>query len=174
MPLAEINETFSAGAMGTWHFFIQNGQGCYIPAYQRPYSWDKDNAARLFEDAVNGVEQLLIRPSTISFLGTIITIHDTKHATIKPLLKQEVPQRVMTIIDGQQRICTMMMINVAFHDHIRRAAKSFEGRVEEHFKWIFEESVLRIADLGQSIILDMNTGAPRARQERRIFGTCST
>ena len=42
MPLAAIEEIFSAGALSTWHFAIENGQGCYIPAYQRPYSWDKD------------------------------------------------------------------------------------------------------------------------------------
>lgn len=155
--------------MSTWQFFIENGQGCYIPAYQRPYSWDSDNAARLFEDATNGIEQLLTRPSTISFLGTIIAVHDTHHATIKPLLKAEVPQKVMTIIDGQQRICTMMMINIAYHDQIRRVAKIIDGKVEEPFKWIAEQSVLRIADLEKAIVLDMNAGEENCRFYPRVI-----
>src|SRR5262249_18086432 len=145
------------------------GQGCYIPAYQRQYSWDRDNVSRLFEDAANGIEQLLNRPSTISFLGTIIAIHDTKYATVSPLLKPEMPQKVMTIIDGQQRICTMMMINLAFHDHIRRFKKTFEGKAEEHFKWIEEQSVLRLADLQKAILLDMNAGEENYRFYPRII-----
>jgi hypothetical protein len=169
MALVAIDEIFSAGALSTWTFSIENGQGCYIPAYQRPYSWDKANAARLFEDATNGIEQMLQRSSTISFLGTIIAIHDIKHVTVKPLLKQEVPQKVMTIIDGQQRLCTMMMINIAFHDHIRRLRKPFEGKAEEHFKWIAEDSVLRVADLEKAILLDMNAGEENQRFYPRII-----
>ena len=153
----------------TWTFSIENGQGCYIPAYQRPYSWDKANAARLFEDATNGIEQMLQRASTISFLGTIIAIHDIKHVTVKPLLKQEVPQKVMTIIDGQQRLCTMMMINIAFHDHIRRLRKPFEGKADQHFKWIAEDCVLRVADLEKAILLDMNAGEENQRFYPRII-----
>jgi hypothetical protein len=112
VSIVAIDQIFSAGALSTWFFLIENGQGCYIPAYQRQYSWDRENVSRLFEDAANGIEQLLVRPSTIGFLGIIIAIHDTKHATVKPLLKAEMPQKVMTIIDGQQRICTMMMIKL--------------------------------------------------------------
>ena len=169
MSIVAIDQIFSAGALSTWFFLIENGQGCYIPAYQRQYSWDRDNVSRLFEDAANGIEQLLNRPSTISFLGTIIAIHDTRHVTVKPLLKPEMPQKVMTIIDGQQRICTMMMINVVFHEQIGRWKKVFEGKAEEHFKWITEDSVLRIADLEKAIVLDMNAGEENCRFYPRII-----
>lgn len=158
MAVAAIEEIFSAGALSTWAFSIKNGQGCYIPAYQRPYSWDNNNAARLFEDAVNGVEQMLARPETISFLGTIIAIHDTKHVTVKPLVKEHAPERVMTIIDGQQRLCTMMMITIAFHDHIQRLKTALEKGTDEHFKWLVEDAGLRMAALEKAIYIDMNAG----------------
>jgi hypothetical protein len=158
MGLVAIQDIFSAGAQSTYLFLIENGQGCYIPAYQRPYSWDKDNAARLFEDAANGIEELLRRDSTISFLGTVIAIHDTKHVTVEPLLKPEVPQKVMTIIDGQQRICTMQMMNMAFHDLISRSSKTFAGKADDASKWIEEDCRIRLAELQKALAIDMNAG----------------
>jgi uncharacterized protein with ParB-like and HNH nuclease domain len=118
MPI-EIDKTFTAIAKSTWDYLIVNGQGCYIPAYQRPYSWDRDNIARLYEDVVHGIQQLFDRPDTINFIGTIIAVHDTRYQTIEPMIRPEVPSRVMTIIDGQQRLSTVLMSNIALHDYVR-------------------------------------------------------
>ena len=63
---AEIDKIFTATAKSTWSFLIENGQGCYIPAYQRPYSWDSENITRLFEDVIHGIQQISNRPATIS------------------------------------------------------------------------------------------------------------
>lgn len=158
MALVAIEDIFSAGARSTWMFLIENGQGCYIPAYQRPYSWDKDNVSRLFEDAAQGVAELMQRPSTISFLGTIIAIHDTKYETVEPRVQDQLPGRVMTIIDGQQRICTMQMLNIAFHEQLKIMSAPFAGSGDEAFKWIDEESRIRAADLEKAIWIDMNAG----------------
>ena len=53
-------------------------------AYQRPYAWSRDHIQRLFEDLSHGVDELRSSPNAISFLGTVITIHDTTYATVEP------------------------------------------------------------------------------------------
>ncbi len=115
----QIDQIFTAKAENIQAFLSTVGQGCYIPAYQRAYAWDKDNVDRLFEDVINGLNHLLTRSDAISFLGTLIAIHDTQFVTVKPVYKSEVAQRVMTIIDGQQRISTSAMIYIALHAQIR-------------------------------------------------------
>jgi hypothetical protein len=150
---AEIDKTFTAIAKSTWHFLIENGQGCYIPAYQRPYSWDRDNIARLYEDVVHGIRQLAERPNTISFIGTIIAIHDTKYRTVDPMIRPEMPSRVMTIIDGQQRLCTVMMSNIALHDFVRMRVGAIAKRAELHFVWLTEQITELLAGLRNTYLI---------------------
>ena len=129
----EIEKIFSATAQSPRQFLSVHGQGCYIPAYQRAYSWDSDNVDRLIEDALNGVNQLIQRPRAISFLGTVIAIHDTKYRTVQPIYRPHVPPRVMTVIDGQQRICTFTMLNVALYDQVRLFVQAHEKKTDDHF-----------------------------------------
>lgn len=164
----EIEKIFSATAQSPWHFLNMSGQGCYIPAYQRPYSWDSDNVERLLEDALNGVNQLMLRPRAISFLGTIIAIHDTKYRTVKPVYRQHVPPRVMTIIDGQQRICTFVMVNIAFHDLLSRHERKFSKRKEEHLVWLVDQCRTLGALLCGTYQIDVTTGDELYRYYPRV------
>lgn len=165
---AEIDKIFTATAKSTWHFLIENGQGCYIPAYQRPYAWDSENISRLFEDVLHGIRQITHRPDTISFLGTIIAIHDTKYRTVDPIYHSEVAPRVMTIIDGQQRICTAVMANMVLHDYIRRAVSRFNGKKEPHLFWISEECTQLLADLRNTYMIDRASGDGNYRYYPRV------
>ena len=166
---AEIEKIFMATAKSTWQFLIENGQGCYIPAYQRPYSWDQDNIARLNEDVLHGIRQLSSRSSTISFLGTIIAIHDTKYKTVEPIYRAEVASRVMTIIDGQQRLCTLVMANMALHDFIRRLAVRFNSKKEAHFVWLLDQATQLLADLRSTYLIDRTTGTDNYRYYPRVI-----
>ena len=166
---AEIDKIFTATAKSTWHFLIENGQGCYIPAYQRPYTWDNENISRLFEDVLHGIRQIAQRPDTISFLGTIIAIHDTKHRTVDPIYHSEVAPRVMTIIDGQQRICTAVMSNMALHDYIRLTVSTFKGKTEPHLFWISEECTQLLADLRNTYMIDRASGDGNYRYYPRVI-----
>lgn len=166
---AEIDKIFTATAKSTLHFLIENGQGCYIPAYQRPYSWDDEHIARLFEDVLHGIRQITRRPDTISFLGTIIAIHDTKYTSVDPIYHTEVAPRVMTIIDGQQRITTAVMANMALHDYIRRAATKFDTAKEDHFFWMREECTQLLAELRNTYMIDRSTGDDNYRYYPRVI-----
>jgi hypothetical protein len=166
---AEIEKIFTAEARSTWHFLIESGQGCYIPAYQRPYSWDQDNIARLNEDILHGLRQLMERPQTISFIGTIIAIHDTQYKTVDPIFRSEMAGRVMTIIDGQQRLCTVVMANMALHDFIRRQSARFAGKKEGHLFWIHDEATQLLAALRNTYLIDRASGDGNYRYYPRVI-----
>jgi len=102
---------FEADSESLYDFVSKNGRGLYIPPYQRDYAWDKTNVERLIDDTVQGLNALLKRPDeSITFIGTIIAMNDAKKSTISPLVKNQVYGQVMTIIDGQQRLTTLLML----------------------------------------------------------------
>lgn len=164
----DIDNIFKATAQASGAFLLSNGQGCYIPAYQRPYSWSRENVDRLFEDAVHGLNLLLKREKTISFLGTVIAIHDTRYTTVQPIFRNEMPQRVMTIIDGQQRLCTFLMVNIAAHSYASSLLKGISKQQAHHFVWLRDELEKLVADLRDCLILDMRTGDGLYRYYPRI------
>jgi uncharacterized protein with ParB-like and HNH nuclease domain len=92
----------------------------YIPAYQRPYSWKKDDINRMWEDIVYGLEQLKNSEDYITFLGSVITMHDIKHQSIAPIVRGEMPENVMVVIDGQQRLTTMLLLVISLDNAIRK------------------------------------------------------
>ena len=150
----EIDKIFTPKAQSIWEFMVENGQGCYIPAYQRPYSWDEKNISRLFEDVLRGIRQIISRPDTINFIGTIIAIHDTEYQTIEPIYHTRLPQRVMTIIDGQQRICTILISNIVMHDYIRRTVKRLDKKTGVHFDWLREKCTKLLSDLRNTYLMN--------------------
>ena len=148
-----IDEILSARAHRVGQFLSKSVQGCYIPAYQRPYSWDKNNISRLFEDVLRGIRQIISRPDTISFLGTIIAIKDPNSQTIQPMYRSKSPS-VTTIIDGQQRICTILISNIILHDYIRRIVKDFEHKTETYHTWIYKKCTKLIDSLRSTYLFD--------------------
>jgi hypothetical protein len=97
----------------------ENGLGLYIPAYQRANSWDRGKVEKLLDDTLHGIEMLLLNDENYTFLGSIITIHDTEYVTVQPKVREDVPAKVLTIIDGQQRLCTLLLFAVCLHNQIR-------------------------------------------------------
>ena len=169
--VAETNERFGfiTTTRSIREFLIKNGQGCYIPAYQRLYAWDDKNISRLLEDVLHGIREIIHRSDTITFIGTIIAIHDTTYKTVKPLYKPELPSRVMTIIDGQQRICTAVMANIVFHNYIRGAVEEFTGKTEPPFSWISDECRQLLEDLKKTYVIEQDSGQGNYRYYPRVI-----
>jgi hypothetical protein len=65
-----------------------------VPRYQRPYSWTRDNVEDLWDDAMNGAEEY--------FIGSLV---------VHPAAKD-----TMALVDGQQRLTTLLMILCAVRD----------------------------------------------------------
>ena len=106
----------------------ERGMGLYIPSYQRPYSWDKEKVNRLLEDLGHGIKILLKSNDSFTFLGTVITIHDTNNSTVQPIVRADVPSKVLTVIDGQQRMTTLLVLCLALHNQIKIVHKKFSKK----------------------------------------------
>lgn len=142
----QIEDVFGARSKSVFQYLCENGQGLYVPAYQRQYSWDRPKIERLIEDACHGFSRLILQDDAITFLGTIIAIHDETYSTIDPLVKADVPARVLTIIDGQQRLTTLLLIITVLHDLIRTQASKLKGAAEPEKQWLIKEC-LKISGL---------------------------
>ena len=156
--VTNIDKIFSAKATSIWQFLVESGQGCFIPPHQRQYAWTRQDITRLYEDVVRGIQQIVQRSDTMNFVGTIIAIHDTNVGSGHPSTPGVPPPKVMTIIDGQQRICTILMFNIALHDLIRRKMVQFNSREEPHLRSIVEFSNLLLTDLEKTYSIDTQWG----------------
>jgi hypothetical protein len=82
-----------------------------IPAYQRPYSWEKGNVEQLLDD----VWEAFTANDEEYFIGSLITIEREKG-------------RLYDVVDGQQRLTTLNLIFSRLRDGVDEPAKSELGR----------------------------------------------
>ena len=85
-----------------------------IPMYQRPYSWGREQAGQLLEDVLDAAgldSQQEAEPDY--FLGTVLLM-DTSGLDAR--LSPNVTAREFDIVDGQQRLVTMMTLFAVLRD----------------------------------------------------------
>jgi uncharacterized protein with ParB-like and HNH nuclease domain len=165
----EIKDIFGAQPKSVWEFMCENGQGFYIPAYQRHYSWDKSKIERLIDDVCHGFNLLLEKEDSITFLGTIIAIHDTTFATISPIARSEVPSKVMTIIDGQQRLTTLFILNTVLHEEVKTRSQKLRPTADEATTWLAEECLKVSGRLARTYEEDKDYGEDSYRYYPRMI-----
>jgi hypothetical protein len=89
-----------------------------IPAYQREYSWGKEQWDALFDD-------LLDEPDNSGhFLGSIICINKTTDTT---------SQSVLELVDGQQRMTTLSLLLLAVYSRLRPLESAFDDDQKADF-----------------------------------------
>ena len=150
MPELDLERVFTADSRSFSDLLTTEGQGCYVPAYQRAYAWDTDNVRRLLEDAALGLQKLSTDPNSIRFLGTLIAIAGRDLVDVVPPLDQELPTGVLTIIDGQQRLCTLIILNILLHDALRGAVAEFDDAQDETLIWVKEHTDDFLEDLSKT------------------------
>ncbi|MEU2352098.1 DUF262 domain-containing HNH endonuclease family protein [Streptomyces misionensis] len=163
MP-TQAKEIFEAQSKSVRELLSDNGLGLYLPPYQRPYGWGKDKVEKLLDDTLHGLKNLGEAPDSFTFLGTVITIHDVNHVTVKPIVKPEVPSKVLTVIDGQQRLSSLLILLVGLHNLIRqRAWKVFKGNEPEPTDsariQLYSETINILQMLGASFYERKNFGS---------------
>ena len=79
--------------------FLKQSTQFVIPIYQRSYSWDKKQCEQLWEDIVRAGSDEKI---SVHFVGSIVYVEDG--------LSQVSHQAPLLVIDGQQRLTTLMLI----------------------------------------------------------------
>ena len=139
----------------------------YIPAYQRPFKWESKNIQRLIEDCSFGMKNLLKDPEGYSFVGTIITIQDTKHETIHPMVLGDLPAQIRLVIDGQQRMTCLSMVLLHLHNRLRLVYQKDIEDIKKNEPKVAEWIKHRVNDLLQtasSTLIAENTffGEPSA------------
>ena len=128
MP-TQAKEIFEAQSKSLRELLSDNGLGLYLPPYQRPYRWGKDKVEKLLDDTLHGLKNLAASSDSFTFLGSVITIHDVNHDTVHPIVRPEVPAKVLTVIDGQQRLSSLLLLLVSLHNLIRQHSwKCFKGK----------------------------------------------
>lgn len=157
----DIKSVFDASSKSVWQFLCENGQGLYVPPYQRQYSWSAQNIKRLFEDISHGLSLLLTNSDSVTFLGTIIAIHDKNLLTVQPIVKKQTPSCVMSIIDGQQRLTTLLMVNMCLYDEIRTRFNKLAGDESVEAKWLADECRSLMPNIQKTFEEDMNHGSSR-------------
>ena len=126
----ELRKTFPAESKSVSEV-LKRGSGFYIPPYQRQYGWDEGHIRRLFEDINHGLVQLLAKEKkdSITFIGTLIVIDDLPRDTITPnISRSDMPDSILAIIDGQQRLTTISLMNICLHDEIKRRSGGLKDR----------------------------------------------
>jgi len=112
--------------------FLGGGDGekfFYVPAYQRHFSWSNKKIDRLFEDILEDIGQRLVSNDadsgvdTVSFIGTALCYQNARIADVYPQVRDQVPEIVHTVIDGQQRMTVLIALAIILHDYIRLSEK---------------------------------------------------
>lgn len=154
MPM-EVKDIFEANSKNVREMLSETGMGLYVPPYQRPYGWDKEKVAKLVEDILHGYALLLREEESFTFLGTVITIHDINFITVQPIVRQDVPAKVLTVIDGQQRLTSLIMLCLALHHQLRifqrkltRSRPEQELTAEE--KWLNGQALRLVQELAST------------------------
>ena len=168
----ELKKIFTAESKSIWDV-LDRGTGFYIPPYQREYDWDEGHIKRLFEDIGHGLMQLLRKKEekdSITFIGTLIVIDDTRPETIAPNIpRSDIPDKILSVIDGQQRLTTILLMNICLHDQIRRRSIEFEAKDEPAFEWLYDRTTEVIAELQETFEEDKRRGEGVYRWQPRMI-----
>lgn len=87
---------------------LQPGQGFYVPVYQRSYTWGADQIGRLFEDVHAGLNRAAASPGPPTFLGSAILFEG--RGSVSPKVNAALPAQVLHVVDGQQRLTTLLIV----------------------------------------------------------------
>ncbi|MFC9953183.1 DUF262 domain-containing protein [Streptomyces prasinus] len=90
---------------------VQGDKHFQVPLYQRTYSWGREQLKRLWEDVGELVDQHLSgEPTAPHFLGSVV---------LAPGQIQAGGVQRWLVVDGQQRLTTLMLAFAALRDHLR-------------------------------------------------------
>ncbi|MFD9592683.1 DUF262 domain-containing protein [Kitasatospora sp. NPDC059973] len=154
----ETREIFDAAPYTVAQYLSETGQGLYIPPYQRAYSWESNKVKRLIADVAHGVEQITKFPESICFIGSVIALRDLQYSTVDPIHRPMVPAKVMSIIDGQQRMTTLLLLTTVLHEEISLRANRLPKNGGEARDWCFNQAVDVTVRLTDTFEEDMRYG----------------
>ena len=138
----QLREAFTAQSQ-VLKDLLYNGSHLYIPSYQRSYNWKKINIEKLIWDFIEGIE-LQQQKQSFTFIGSLISAPAPEDA-IEPSKLGETPQGVRLVIDGQQRLTTILIIFMVLRNLLEITFKELKDanldKSTMEYQWIEEKFV---------------------------------
>jgi len=158
--MIDISKEFTPSAETVIGLLQKSGVAFYVPLYQRPYSWDKENIEQLTDDICSGVRDALGENNEIRFMGTLILITErTPKVNIDPRDVRALPNRIDNVIDGQQRISTISLLGTLLYERLAVLAEKLP-QSEEFDDLRSELKDTRLARILELFSVDLQRGSP--------------
>lgn len=143
--------------------------GFYMPAYQRPYSWEENHIQDLFSDCVNVFRNLLESQDAIIFLGSILSVDDSSAMTIYPLEKRDRPSDIKLIIDGQQRLSTLILIILCLNERLRCLLPSLKKTIASEQDEIIKNTLDELRQVVSQLEIDTSNTVIETTADHAVY-----
>ncbi|MFA0333051.1 DUF262 domain-containing protein [Vibrio sp. 10N.222.54.B2] len=142
--------------------------GFYMPAYQRPYSWEESHIRDLFSDCENVFRNLLESADAIIFLGSILSVDDSAATTIYPIAKRHTPTHIKLIIDGQQRLSTLLLIILCLNERLRILLPSLKKVINSETDDDIIDVLAALREMVSQLIIDTSNTTVETTAEHAV------
>ncbi len=140
---------FKADTFNVLDFMGPSETGFVIPIYQRSYSWKKEKVVDLLNDIISGLSLITLnsRFDEYTYIGGIITTEGESHTPLS--VHKKTPRQVFSLVDGQQRISTLVIIALALLPELSNFKNSLPAST------LSEEERENISEFISSVIDDL-------------------
>jgi hypothetical protein len=167
-----VPNSFTAAPSTLRELILQPGQGFYVPAYQRDFTWGKDEISRLFEDLEHGITRAAHGQMPSTFLGSVILVSDRD--SVMPKYADALPTTVLHVVDGQQRLTTLLSVFVVLSAFISDqmqwlTTQIAAGSTEPLDIWLLNTLGERREELLNAIAITTYSGADEFKMKPRLI-----
>ena len=143
--------------------------GFYMPAYQRPYSWEEKHIQDLFADCENVFRNLLESSDAIIFLGSLLTVDDSAATTICPLAKRHTPTHIKLVIDGQQRLSTLVLILLCLNERLNTLLPKLKKAIDKETDTNLTDSLEDLRQIVSQLIQDTSNFVVETQADHDLY-----
>jgi len=134
----------------------------YIPEYQRNYSWEEDKLKKLFNDICHGYNLVQKDSGKATFIGSFILIKTDRYKYGQYLVSigkigNKPPKEILTIIDGQQRLTSLLLLLSVLHERLIALFGSYKFS-EDQSSLLLKYKILEALDDLKKIFSALATG----------------
>lgn len=121
------------------------GKNYFIPPYQRKYDWDKEQVEKLIDDVFEQANKKTKQGYNPYFIGGVVLSQQS-------ILGEERSKKSLEVIDGQQRLTTIVLILASIVQLLR-----FQDRLFQDKKDVSEHLINDITKVLKINTLNLNT-----------------
>jgi uncharacterized protein DUF262/uncharacterized protein DUF1524 len=130
---------FEAKAVNTFNLMSSVETGFLVPAFQRRYTWGREDIRRLFGSILLGIESDINDIDYGPFLGACILVESHENAETSGVL----PKVLLQIIDGQQRLTTILLIACELRARLQNFLSDLQS---ENLKQLVENRIVLLTE----------------------------